>query len=268
MDRARKRGVPFTLHEMHWGGFTRFSETGASGWVALGPPRALAGPSATVVLGLPSSEDAAVALVDGQDARAGRRGEERAAAPVRDSESPARRRGSSRAPSESLPARSECQRRHRGTTLARWRGPSSRRDDGPLIAGRRAGGGSPVLLLRRAWAPASTTCAISPTSWRGRTTSRGISSEGWSRRRWTGRTRWRRMSGCPPRPGRARLAAGVRRRPLVGWAPCPPRRGGHAGAAPRRALRRPARLDRRRTLAGVRRGDLPPDAGVRTRARA
>ncbi len=74
--------------------------------------------------------------------------------------------------------------------------------------------------------------------------------------------------GCPARPRRARLGEGIRRRPFVGRAPRPPRRGGDAGAAPRRARGRPARLGRRRTLAGVRRGDVPPDAGGRARAGA
>ena len=41
--------------------------------------------------------------------------------------------------------------------------------------------------------------------------------------------------GRPPRPRRARLAEGVRRRPFVGWAPRAPRRAGDAGAAPRRS---------------------------------
>jgi hypothetical protein len=141
-------------------------------------------------------------------------------------------------------------------------------DDGPLIGGSRAGNGPPVLLLHGGQGSASTTSAISPTSSRRRMTSSGTSSEGRRRPPPKGRTRWRPTwttpGVCSTRSVGTRPGSWV----FVGPASRPTRRGGLAGSPVRGARRRTARIGRRRTLAGVRRGDPPSNAGGRARAGA
>ena len=183
-----------SLYEMHWGGFTRFSETErarlGSAWPTPCPRRSERhGRARTAVI-----EDATCRPRRRAGRAAGRRGED--AQPRREEVGESlRRREPSRAPSS--------HRRHDrivsvATEALRWRGGVDRVHDARRRAadpadGNRAGRGSPVLLLHGEYRTgfdylhdlADELARENDVAW--------YQQRGMEPSAWTGRTRWRRM---------------------------------------------------------------------------